>query len=408
MITWISSFRAWFATLSIRRKALWVVAVLIVIQGLYLTGRRFLLGLGSVTNLSDHFPWGLWIGFDVMGGVALAAGGFTLCCLVYIFGYHRYHSIVRPTVLTAFLGYLLVAVGLLYDLGKYFNIWHAIVFWNPHSVMFEVAWCVMLYLTVLFMEFLPVVFEKFKWGKALRVMQKITIPLILAGVILSTLHQSSLGSLFLIAPEKLHTLWYTPILPLLFFMSAVAVGPAMVIVESSLSSRLFHRSLELPILADLARFLQVALILYIGVRVQDIFVRGVQADMFVFQFETINFWLENLLFIVPFVILALPGKRYNKTWLFSSAAMVVAGVVYNRLNVSWVGMLRASGAHYSPRISEIGVSVFLVTAGMIAFYFIAKWFPVFPSEEDHANGHEAGTSAGKADVAVSPAKPENF
>ncbi|MFH0881422.1 MAG: Ni/Fe-hydrogenase cytochrome b subunit [bacterium] len=398
----IKDFLAWFATLTPRRKVIWVIVVLILIQGFYITGRRYLLGLGSVTNLSDHFPWGFWIGFDVMGGVALAAGGFTLCCLVYVFGYHRYHSIVRPTVLTAFLGYLLVAVGLLYDLGKYFNIWHAIVFWNEHSVMFEVAWCVMLYLAVLFLEFLPVVFEKFKWGKALQVMQKLTIPLILTGVILSTLHQSSLGSLFLIAPEKLHPFWYSSILPLHFFLSAVAVGPAMVIVESNFSSRLFRRGLELPILADLARFLQVALILYIGVRFQDVFARGLVSQVFSLQFETLHFWLENLLFIVPFIILAIPGKRFSPNWLLTAASMVVGGVVYNRLNVSWIGMLRASGTQYSPRITEILISLFLVTLGAIAFYFIAKYFPVFPKEgsEEHV------PDAHGADMMASPAKPE--
>jgi Ni/Fe-hydrogenase subunit HybB-like protein len=383
MTTYAAQLKDWYGTLSPRRKVAWVIVGLIIIQGLYLTVRRFVFGLGSVTNLSDQFPWGFWIGFDVMSGVALAAGGFTLCCLVYVFGYHRYHSIVRPTVLTAFLGYVLVAVGLLYDLGKYFNIWHPIVMWNPHSVMFEVAWCVMLYLTVLFLEFLPVVFEKFNLKGPLRFMSKLSIPIVLAGVILSTLHQSSLGSLFLIAPEKLHPLWYTPILPLLFFMSAVAVGPAMVIVESCFSSRLFRRGLEMHILADLARFLQVSLIVYVGIRIQDLFIRGVQMEVFAPTFETLHFWLENLLFIIPIIILAIPGMRQRRPWLPVTAFMVVAGIIYNRLNVSWTGMLRSSGADYSPAISEILVSLFLVTLGGIAFYFIAKWFPIFPDIDEN-------------------------
>ncbi len=396
MTTLAMQLKEWSSGRSLRRRIGWLIVALIIAQGLYWSVRRFFFGLGAVTNLKDHFPWGFWIGFDVMGGVALAAGGFTLCCLVYVFGYHRYHSIVRPTVLTAFLGYILVAVGLMYDLGKYFNILHPVVYWNLHSVMLEVAWCVMLYLAVLFLEFLPVVFEKFRMGKALRTMQKASIPIVLAGVILSTLHQSSLGSLFLIVPEKLHPLWYTPILPVLFFLSAVAVGPAMVIVESCFSARLFRRGLELPILADLSRFLLVAVILYMGVRVQDIYVRGVQGDLFAPGFETFSFWLENLLFIIPIVVLSIPGMRERRPWLPLSAFSVVAGVVWNRLNVCWVGMIRQSGTTYVPRISEVLVSVFLVTVGALAFYLIGKYFPVFPELEAKDN---YGASCLKVDPA---------
>ena len=167
-------------------------------------------GLGGSTNLSDKFPWGLWIGFDVLCGVGLAAGGFTLVAIVHIFNIERYKPILRPAILTAFLGYSLVVVALLYDLGRPDRIWHPLVMWNPHSVMFEVAWCVTLYTTVLFLEFLPVVFEKFGWHKPLEWIHNISVPLMIAGVLLSTLHQSSLGSLYLIVPEKLYPLWYTP------------------------------------------------------------------------------------------------------------------------------------------------------------------------------------------------------
>lgn len=382
----MTSLIAYWQRLSGHRRFAWITAGFIIVLGLVLSFRRFFIGLGDVTNLTDQFPWGFWIAFDVVGGVALAAGGFTLCFLVYIFGYHRYHSIVRATVLTAFLGYILVAVGLLYDLGKYYNIWHPIVMWNPHSVMFEVAWCVILYLTVLFLEFLPVVLEKFNLQTPLRFLQKLTIPIVLMGVILSTLHQSSLGSVFLIVPNKLHPLWYTPILPLLFFLSAVMVGPAIVILESSLSARLFHRGLETPILADLARFLQVALLVYVAVKVQDLFVRGVVGQLASGEFEAYHFMGEMLLLFAAFVILAFRKLRTNQTWLFTAATMVGMGVVYNRMNVAWVGMLRGTGASYFPAWQELATSAFLITVGMVAFYFIAKFFPIFPElEEDH--GH---------------------
>ncbi|MDQ7086999.1 MAG: NrfD/PsrC family molybdoenzyme membrane anchor subunit, partial [Acidobacteriota bacterium] len=195
--------------------------------------RRFTGGLGAVSNLSDEMPWGLWIGFDLLSGVALAAGGFTITAIVYLLHLDRYRPIVRPALLTAFLGYLMVIAALLVDLGRPWNIWHPLIFWNPHSVMFEVGWCVMLYTTVLFLEFLPLVFERFRIQRALTLWSRyLTPPLVIAGVLLSTLHQSSLGTLYVIVPGKLHPLWYSPILPLLFFVSAISLGLAMTSVES--------------------------------------------------------------------------------------------------------------------------------------------------------------------------------
>jgi Ni/Fe-hydrogenase subunit HybB-like protein len=182
---------------------------LLLSLGAVVTVVRFTQGLGAVTNLSDRFPWGLWIGFDVLCGVGLAAGGFTITAIVYLFNVKRFEPIVRPTVLTAFLGYLLVVVALLFDLGRPWNLWRPLIMWNPSSVMFEIAWCVTLYTTVLALEFSGMVFEKLGWKRAQRIQRGFTIPLVVAGVLLSTLHQSSLGALYLIVPGKLHSLWYT-------------------------------------------------------------------------------------------------------------------------------------------------------------------------------------------------------
>ncbi|HEY7514295.1 MAG TPA: NrfD/PsrC family molybdoenzyme membrane anchor subunit, partial [Vicinamibacteria bacterium] len=193
------------------------VLYLLLALGAAVVAVRFTRGLGAVTNLSDRFPWGLWVGFDVLCGVGLAAGGFAITTAVYVFNLKRYKPIVRPTVLTAFLGYLLVVTALLFDLGRPWNIWHPLVMWNPRSVMFEVSWCVMLYLTVLALEFSGMVFERMGWTRALVAQQAATLPLVVAGAVLSTLHQSSLGSFYLIMPSKLHPLWYTPWLPMLFF-----------------------------------------------------------------------------------------------------------------------------------------------------------------------------------------------
>ena len=250
------------------------VLMLILAAGFYSTVLRFTRGLGAVTNLSDQFPWGLWIGFDVLCGVGMAAGGFTLAAIVYVFHLERFHAVLRPSILTAFLGYALVAVALMFDLGKPYNIWHPLVMWNPHSVMFEVAWCVMLYLTVLALEFSPAVLERFQLHNPLRVVKAATIPLVITGVMLSTLHQSSLGSLYLIVPEKLHPYWYSPLLPVFFFISAVGVGMAMVIFESNLSSRAFGREIEMPLLEVLGRAMAVVLAIYGLLKFQDLWGRG--------------------------------------------------------------------------------------------------------------------------------------
>jgi len=214
------------------RQYIWkIVFTALMLAGAYATFVRFYWGLGASTNLTDQFPWGIWVGFDVLCGVGLAAGGFTVAAIVHIFNIKSYHAVVRPAILTAFLGYMLVVVALMFDLGRPYRIWHPIIMWNPRSVMFEVGWCVTLYTTVLTLEFLPAVLEKFGLVKAHKALKGIMLPIVILGVILSTLHQSSLGSLFLIMPNKMHPLWYSPMLPVLFYVSAISTGLAMTVFE---------------------------------------------------------------------------------------------------------------------------------------------------------------------------------
>jgi len=357
----------------------WIFAA-VMLGGLYAAYTRFLHGLGAATHLSDQFPWGLWIGFDVLCGVGLAAGGFTLAAIVHIFNIERYKPILRATILTAFLGYLLVIVALLFDLGRPYRIWHALVMWNPHSVMFEVAWCVMLYTTVLALEFAPAVFERFRWQAPLRWLRAISIPLVIAGVILSTLHQSSLGSLYLIVPHKLYPLWYTPLLPLFFFLSAMCVGFAMVVFESWHSSRAFGRQLELPLLASMARVLAVLLSVYLLLRFVDLRHRGVLALVAVPRLETWLFWLEILLMLIPALLLFRRSVRLSPGALYASAVMVIFGFVAHRLNVSVTGMEAGSGASYLPKWTEVMVTLAIIALGFAIFRFVAKNFPVFPEE----------------------------
>ena len=351
----------------------------------YATVVRFAEGLGRSTNLSDQFPWGIWIGFDVLCGVMLAAGGFTLTAAVHIFNLERLKPIVRPTVLTAFLGYVLVCVALMFDLGRPYRIWHPLVMRNPHSVMFEVAWCVMLYTTVLTLEFSPVVLERFRLDRPLKIIRKALIPLVVLGVILSTLHQSSLGTLYLIMPNKLHPFWYTPLLPVFFFLSAIAVGLAMTIFESSMSAKHFGRQLELPILQELGRVLLVVLSVYGILRVEDLLNRGVIQQLFAgayHRYETSLFLLELALALgAPLTLLSIRKVRNSAGGLYLIAVLVVLGFITNRLNVSITGMESAAGLHYIPRWTEVAITGGIVASGFALFGLAVKYLPIFPVQE---------------------------
>ncbi len=356
-----------------------LVFLVLAAAGSVAAAMRFTRGLGAATNLSDQFPWGLWIGFDVLCGVGLAAGGFTITAVVYIFNLKRFTPIIRPTVLTAFLGYLFVIFALLFDLGQPHRIWHALVMWNPRSVMFEVAWCVMLYTTVLALEFSPIVFERLNLERPRRTMRAISVPLVIVGVILSTLHQSSLGSLYLIVPEKLHPLWYSPLLPVFFFTSAIAAGVAMVIVESYLCQRAFNHHLAMELLEPLGRAMVVVLSVYGILRLQDLARRGALAGLRRPDYEGAMFLLEiGLGVLLPILLLAIPRVRRTQSGLVAGAILAVLGFVMHRMNVSVTGMERASGVTYFPSWMEFAVSLALVAAGFAIFGLAVRYLPIFP------------------------------
>ncbi len=352
---------------------LWMVAGLAA----SVAAARFLMGLGATTNLSDATPWGLWIGFDVMSGVALAAGGFIVTATVYIFRLEKYHSIVRPAVLTAFLGYLAVAVGLLFDLGLPWNIWHMIIYWNPHSPLFEVGWCVMLYLTVLSLEFFPVPAEEFsRLAKIRRALLKIRLPLVLAGIGLSTLHQSSLGSLFLIMPNHLHPLWYSPILPVLFLVSAIALGLMMVTFESHTTAYFYHRKPETGLLAGLGGAVRWVLLLYLVLRFGDLAYRGKLGLLAEGGWRTGMFWVElTLMAIGPLVLLSISSVRKSRTGQWSVATLGVAGVVLNRVNVG--GLMHVGRGTYLPSWTEVTISAGVVSLALLVFLFVVEHFKVW-------------------------------
>jgi Ni/Fe-hydrogenase subunit HybB-like protein len=272
----------------------------------------------------------------------------------------------------------------MYDLGRPYRIWHPLVMRNPHSVMFEVAYCVMLYTTVLSLEFSPIVLERFNLQKPLKVVRAALIPLVILGVILSTLHQSSLGTLYLIMPEKLHPLWYTPLLPIFFFVSAIAVGLAMTIFESSMSSKYFGQQLELPILQELGRVLVVVLCVYGILRFEDLLHRGVLKMLLQPGYEVYLFWLEiSLSLLLPLLLLSQKKIRTTAPGLYLAAVLVVLGFITNRLNVSITGLESAAGMHYVPKWTEIAVTGAIIAAGFALFGLAVKYLPIFPAEHSH-------------------------
>ncbi len=366
----------------------------IVLIGLVTMIIRYVNGLGATTNLSDGRAWGLWISFDLYCGVALAAGGFTLAGVVYIFGLEKYHPVARPAILTAFLGYTLVILALLVDLGEPWYIWRFLFNWNIHSPLFEVSLCVMTYTIVLALEFSPAVFERlsevnlpivrwFNWHIPLRIIRAIQIPLVIAGIVLSTLHQSSLGSMLLVVPETLHALWYTPILPILFLISAVAVGPAMVMFESTLSSKAFGHRLSLDIMSGLGGSLPYILGLYLLLKLIDLAVAGELGLIFSSGSYSFLWWGEIIIGVVlPIILFSRPSIRQSNTKLFWCAVLVVVGLVFNRFNVSMLALDMRPGYTYFPHWMEFAVSAALVADASLVTWLANRLLPMVQYQEE--------------------------
>ncbi len=357
------------------KMILWLIVGFAAAIGL----NRFIFGLGATTNLTDKTPWGLWIGFDVMGGVALAAGGFVMTAIFYIIKREEFYPFVKPAVLTAFLGYMAVVFGLIFDLGLPWNIWHMIVFWNPSSPLFEVGWCVMLYSVVLLLEFSPVALEKHKrFAAAKNFLVKYRFLFVLLGIMLSTLHQSSLGSLFLIMQYKLHPLWYSEILPINFFLSAIALGLMMVSFESLASHWLYKRKAETNLLAKLGKIAVWVLLVYLIVKMVDIFLAGEASLIFNGSFESNLFITEMLISaIIPILLLGSRGIRNTNTGQWIASSLVVIGMVFNRLNVGGVTMLSVTGDSYVPSWMEVSISLGVVSSAILVFLFVIENFNVW-------------------------------
>jgi Ni/Fe-hydrogenase subunit HybB-like protein len=358
--------------LTLLRKAGLVVLVAGAVAAVF----RLRFGLGAATNLSDGYPWGLWISFDVLTGVALAAGGFTISAAVYVFNLRRLEPLLRPAKLSAFVGYLMVVLGLFFDLGQPWRIWHPMVMWNPHSVLFEVSWCVMLYTAVLAADLLIMLLEVLKRERAVSILKSAYVFLVVAGLILSTLHQSSLGALYLVLPQKMSDLWATKAVGPLFYASAVVAGLSVVALETLLSAKAHRLPVDMGLLGSLGKGLSTALLVYFAMKVTDLYARG--TSIWRLDGPHLLFFVELFGTVaLPAALLSFRAVRESRTGLMWSAGTAAFGVVLNRFNVSLTGYAGYRDFSYFPSVAELAVTGALVVLAVIAFDLGARYLPIY-------------------------------
>ncbi len=358
---------------------------------------RFLFGIGAISNLSNAYPWGFWVSFDLFTGIAISSGAFVLASLVYIFELEEFRPLLRPTLLTGFLGYVMEAVALMVDLGHPERIWHYFVYQNFNSFLLFIGFYVMIYAGVMAVEFSPAVFEKFGWEKPAALVRRWMKPIVIVGAVLSTLHQAALGSLLLIQPAKLHPLWWTPWIPPLFFVSAIAIGLAMTIFESSMSSRYFKRGLETHLLAKLAGAIPYVLGLYLVMKFVQLMLEGKLGLLFTSGIMSLLFWAEILIgAVIPIALFSFKQVRESSNGLLTGALFTLFGMILNRFNVSWFAVKHAdplyyvptfmNKVHYFPSLPEVAISIGIFSAGILAFGLAAKYLPLFEEEHPHVTG----------------------
>jgi Ni/Fe-hydrogenase subunit HybB-like protein len=361
---------------------------------------RLVAGLGATTALSDGQPWGLWIAFDVVVGTALACGGYAVGLLVYVLNRGRYHPLIRPAILTSALGYTIAGTSVALDIGKPWIVWRVPLYfwsWNLNSALLEVALCIMSYMFVLWIELSPAFLEKIAAGpasgaqrfarKALPKVEKALMWIMGVGILLPTMHQSSLGTLLVLSGPKIHPLWQSPFLPLLFLVSCIAMGYAAVVFESTLATRFFGRRPETSMLAGLSGVMLPVLGAFIVLRIADLAYRGQLAAAFHFDRFALAFWVEIALMVLPLVLLAPASRRRDPGNLFRAAmAMMLAGAVY-RFNVYLVAYRPFDNVHYFPSVPELMITIGLVSLEVIGYVAIVKLFPIFSGVPRRAAAH---------------------
>ena len=338
---------------------------------------RFATGIGTIANINNAYPWGWWVGYGIMTMIAIGAVGFTMTALVEILGVHRYHSFLRPAVLMGLLCYTSAITMLMVELGRPWKVWMVLVSWAPTSALYEVGWCAFLYLTVLALEFAQVPVERLGWGRALRILRVIYIPIMLLGVTLSHLHQSSLGTLMTLIPHKVNELWWSDNLPLLYLFSAMMAGPAMAILEHLAAARWLGFAPRRDLLAGLARIEAWLVGLFLAFQMGDLFYRGAVDAMFTASWFAVSFWVEIVFgLMVPFVLLMMPEVRESRRGLATACALVIAGVLLHRLNVAVIGLRVRHWETYVPSLGEVTITLGITAAAIFAFGWLARILPI--------------------------------
>lgn len=361
-----------------------LISLPIMLAGLVLIVIRFIYGIGSITNLTQETPWGLWIGFDVVTGVAFAGGAYVLTFMVYILNIKKFHSIVRVTVLNGFLAYVFYAGALLLDLGRPWHVVNPIIGngFGVSSVLFLVAWHFLLYMIAELIEFSPAIAEWLGARRVHKILSGMTIAAVIFGITLSTLHQSGLGALFLMAKDKIHPLWYSEFIPVMFFVSSIFAGLSMVIFEGSISNKVFawqiskkHHNEEKSILRDLAKICAGVMFAYFFLNIL-VFIHGRHWDLIN---TPMGYWylLEMFGFVaLPMVLFFIAYRRNNQLLIRIAAIVTMLGVILNRLNVSVIGFNWNLPNHYVPSWMEFVVTLAVIFTEIWIFRWIVTRMPV--------------------------------
>jgi len=362
-----------------RVRLTWWDTLLLVIMavGVVLAVVRYAGGIGSVANINNAYPWGWWVGYGIMTMIALGGVGFTITLLVEILGVHRYHALLRPAVLMALLCYSGAIIMLMVELGRPWMVWMILVSWAPTAALYEVGWCAFLYLSVLAFEFAQVPLEQLGWGRVLGITRVIYMPLMLLGVTLSHLHQSSLGTLMTLIPHKINVLWWSEQLPLLYLFSAMMAGPAMAILEYLAAARWLGFEPRMDMLADLARIEAWLVALFLAFQIGDLVSRGAVDAMLSGTWFAVSFWVEvGLGLLLPLVLLMMPEVRASRGGLATACSLIVAGVLLHRLNVTVIGLRVRHWETYVPSLGEIGITLGITAGAIFVFGLLARILPI--------------------------------
>jgi len=358
--------------------------ILLTLAGFVASVWRLIVGMGPTTALTDDYPWGIWIGFD-FGLIAFAGAGFTMTTIVYVLGLERFREALRPAVLAGLCGYIAVLLLLVLDLGRWDRFYHFLIYWNVHSPLFEISWCVLLYTTVLLFENSPQLFERLGRHGLVRLIHQYVIPLVVIGLTLSSLHQSTLGTLYLNMPYRLQTLWYSPILSLLFFVSSIMAGLSIAMIAYMVAARLRGRSAKPAILSGLATGVAWVALVYVVLKVGDLWLAGELPALFAFDRISGLMWLElGVLAVLPMLLFFVPSLRNRRSVQWVGAVMILCGVLLNRFNATLFAQLAPAGATYSPHILEWLSTIGVLAAALLAWYLGVRYLAAF--EDSHQEG----------------------